>query len=191
MNFMTLVIWKWDSFCATLNLFLNLLLHLYRVSISSAMRWVSISSTSLLDSCPQRSTQRWKIIMVSQTCYLLHFFLYKFSNLLELFKRWCTAPVRSEIFLMIFSAKIRCTNFLLNDLKDELTTQLSIEEKCKEALRMEISMIKRDFQWFKNACFNQSIHHYHLVLDDEPALPTKANEEFRPFMRRLPEFKFW
>lgn len=27
--------------------------------------------------------------------------------------------------------------------------------------------------------------------DDEPQLPTKSNEEFRPFMRRLPEFKFW
>lgn len=27
--------------------------------------------------------------------------------------------------------------------------------------------------------------------DDGPSLPTKADEEFRPFMRRLPEFKFW
>jgi len=27
--------------------------------------------------------------------------------------------------------------------------------------------------------------------DDGPSLPTKNNEEFRPFMRRLPEFKFW
>ncbi|XP_034941575.1 protein RER1 [Chelonus insularis] len=26
---------------------------------------------------------------------------------------------------------------------------------------------------------------------DGPELPTKANEEFKPFMRRLPEFKFW
>jgi hypothetical protein len=24
-----------------------------------------------------------------------------------------------------------------------------------------------------------------------PALPTKQDEEFRPFIRRLPEFKFW
>ena len=24
-----------------------------------------------------------------------------------------------------------------------------------------------------------------------PQLPTSANEEFRPFIRRLPEFKFW
>ncbi|CAG5090974.1 Similar to RER1: Protein RER1 (Bos taurus), partial [Cotesia congregata] len=30
------------------------------------------------------------------------------------------------------------------------------------------------------------------ALDGEgPELPTKANEEFRPFIRRLPEFKFW
>ncbi|GMT14782.1 hypothetical protein PFISCL1PPCAC_6079, partial [Pristionchus fissidentatus] len=27
--------------------------------------------------------------------------------------------------------------------------------------------------------------------DDGPVLPSKGNEEFRPFMRRLPEFKFW
>ncbi|XP_050422001.1 protein RER1 isoform X2 [Adelges cooleyi] len=27
--------------------------------------------------------------------------------------------------------------------------------------------------------------------DSGPSLPTHANEEFRPFIRRLPEFKFW
>lgn len=27
--------------------------------------------------------------------------------------------------------------------------------------------------------------------EDGPELPTKADEEFRPFIRRLPEFKFW
>lgn len=27
--------------------------------------------------------------------------------------------------------------------------------------------------------------------DDGPELPTKSGEEFRPFIRRLPEFKFW
>lgn len=27
--------------------------------------------------------------------------------------------------------------------------------------------------------------------DDGPELPTKTNDEFKPFMRRLPEFKFW
>lgn len=33
-----------------------------------------------------------------------------------------------------------------------------------------------------------------LILADDPdgpALPTRSNEEFRPFIRRLPEFKFW
>ncbi|XP_063695926.1 protein RER1 [Culicoides brevitarsis] len=32
-----------------------------------------------------------------------------------------------------------------------------------------------------------------LDLDDDmgPELPTKSSEEFRPFIRRLPEFKFW
>ena len=28
-------------------------------------------------------------------------------------------------------------------------------------------------------------------IDGEPGLPTSQNEEFRPFIRRLPEFKFW
>lgn len=32
---------------------------------------------------------------------------------------------------------------------------------------------------------------YQQLLDDGPALPTCGNEEFRPFVRRLPEFKFW
>ncbi|UJR20802.1 hypothetical protein I4U23_023915 [Adineta vaga] len=27
--------------------------------------------------------------------------------------------------------------------------------------------------------------------DDAPSLPTRSSDEFRPFMRRLPEFKFW
>lgn len=27
--------------------------------------------------------------------------------------------------------------------------------------------------------------------DEGPSLPTNHNEEFRPFIRRLPEFKFW
>ncbi|XP_062505130.1 protein RER1-like [Corticium candelabrum] len=27
--------------------------------------------------------------------------------------------------------------------------------------------------------------------DDGPELPTRANTEFKPFIRRLPEFKFW
>lgn len=28
-------------------------------------------------------------------------------------------------------------------------------------------------------------------IEDGPQLPTRANEEFKPFIRRLPEFKFW
>ncbi|KAB7508019.1 Protein RER1 [Armadillidium nasatum] len=55
-------------------------------------------------------------------------------------------------------------------------------------------------------CYALGIYHLNLFLafltpkvdpmysqdeDDGPSLPTKNNEEFRPFMRRLPEFKFW
>ncbi|ORY96417.1 golgi membrane protein [Syncephalastrum racemosum] len=28
-------------------------------------------------------------------------------------------------------------------------------------------------------------------MEEGPSLPTKADEEFKPFIRRLPEFKFW
>ncbi|KAL7245283.1 hypothetical protein ACSBR2_000574 [Camellia fascicularis] len=28
-------------------------------------------------------------------------------------------------------------------------------------------------------------------LSDGPSLPTRGSDEFRPFVRRLPEFKFW
>ncbi|CAB1336911.1 unnamed protein product [Coregonus sp. 'balchen'] len=39
------------------------------------------------------------------------------------------------------------------------------------------------------------IYHLNLFIaflsPKGPALPTKQNEEFRPFIRRLPEFKFW
>lgn len=29
------------------------------------------------------------------------------------------------------------------------------------------------------------------LADDGPGLPTRGSDEFRPFVRRLPEFKFW
>ncbi|CAA6671259.1 unnamed protein product [Spirodela intermedia] len=29
------------------------------------------------------------------------------------------------------------------------------------------------------------------VLNDGPSLPTRGSEDFKPFIRRLPEFKFW
>lgn len=28
-------------------------------------------------------------------------------------------------------------------------------------------------------------------IEDGPTLPTRGSDEFRPFVRRLPEFKFW
>ncbi|MBA0698609.1 hypothetical protein Goari_000313 [Gossypium aridum] len=30
-----------------------------------------------------------------------------------------------------------------------------------------------------------------LEISDGPLLPTKGSDEFKPFIRRLPEFKFW
>ena len=30
-----------------------------------------------------------------------------------------------------------------------------------------------------------------LEEDEGPTLPTNSDDEFRPFIRRLPEFKFW
>ncbi|XP_004522827.1 protein RER1 isoform X2 [Ceratitis capitata] len=56
-------------------------------------------------------------------------------------------------------------------------------------------------------CYALGIYHLNLFIafltpkidpefdpydnDDGPNLPTRSNEEFRPFIRRLPEFKFW
>ena len=28
-------------------------------------------------------------------------------------------------------------------------------------------------------------------IEDEPTLPVNNDDEFKPFIRRLPEFKFW
>ena len=33
--------------------------------------------------------------------------------------------------------------------------------------------------------------YFNFIADDGPNLPTNNTEEFRPFIRRLPEFKFW
>jgi Rer1 family len=30
-----------------------------------------------------------------------------------------------------------------------------------------------------------------LIDGSSPSLPTRSTDEFRPFVRRLPEFKFW
>ncbi|CAK9134992.1 unnamed protein product [Ilex paraguariensis] len=32
---------------------------------------------------------------------------------------------------------------------------------------------------------------FQYISDDGPTLPTRGSDEFRPFVRRLPEFKFW
>lgn len=47
------------------------------------------------------------------------------------------------------------------------------------------------FPWICFFCFFNSSTFFLLFSDEGPALPTKQNEEFRPFIRRLPEFKFW
>lgn len=40
--------------------------------------------------------------------------------------------------------------------------------------------------------FSKHRFNKNFLLDgDGPELPTRCNEEFRPFIRRLPEFKFW
>jgi len=43
------------------------------------------------------------------------------------------------------------------------------------------------YQYHKQQCVNLIL----LSVEDGLSLPTKATEEFRPFMRQLPEFKFW
>ena len=36
-----------------------------------------------------------------------------------------------------------------------------------------------------------SVDFYEDEDEDSPGLPTKNDEEFKPFIRKLPEFKFW
>lgn len=41
-------------------------------------------------------------------------------------------------------------------------------------------------------CLFACLHVFILFAEEDgPELPTKADQEFRPFIRRLPEFKFW
>lgn len=59
--------------------------------------------------------------------------------------------------------------------------------------------------WFLNGfyivTYGLGIYNLNLLLgfltpqvdpeQEGPALPTKSEQEFKPFIRRLPEFKFW
>ncbi|KAL8789228.1 MAG: hypothetical protein Q9195_006937 [Heterodermia aff. obscurata] len=47
------------------------------------------------------------------------------------------------------------------------------------------------FLAFLQPKFDPSLSQDEGLEDGENALPTKQDEEFRPFIRRLPEFKFW
>jgi len=47
------------------------------------------------------------------------------------------------------------------------------------------------FLAFLQPKFDPSLTHDEGLEDGESSLPTKQDEEFRPFIRRLPEFKFW
>ncbi|XP_017478771.1 PREDICTED: protein RER1 isoform X2 [Rhagoletis zephyria] len=64
------------------------------------------------------------------------------------------------------------------------------------------------YQGWYIVCYALGIYHLNLFIafltpkidpefdpyendEDGPNLPTRSNEEFRPFIRRLPEFKFW
>ncbi|KAI9337215.1 retrieval of early ER protein Rer1 [Obelidium mucronatum] len=47
------------------------------------------------------------------------------------------------------------------------------------------------FLAFLQPKFDPAMEQMEDGADDELALPTKNDDEFRPFIRRLPEFKFW
>ncbi|KAK2811692.1 retention in endoplasmic reticulum protein 1 [Emmonsiellopsis sp. PD_5] len=47
------------------------------------------------------------------------------------------------------------------------------------------------FLAFLQPKFDPSLTQDEGLEDGENALPTKQDDEFRPFIRRLPEFKFW
>lgn len=47
------------------------------------------------------------------------------------------------------------------------------------------------FLAFLQPKFDPSLTQDENLEDGESSLPTKQDQEFRPFIRRLPEFKFW
>jgi hypothetical protein len=47
------------------------------------------------------------------------------------------------------------------------------------------------FLAFLQPKFDPSLNQDEGLEDGESSLPTKQDQEFRPFIRRLPEFKFW
>ena len=47
------------------------------------------------------------------------------------------------------------------------------------------------FLAFLQPKFDPSLTQDEGIEDGDATLPTKQDEEFRPFIRRLPEFKFW
>jgi len=47
------------------------------------------------------------------------------------------------------------------------------------------------FLLFLTPKFDPSLEQEELEEGGPAVLPTKQDEEFRPFIRRLPEFKFW
>ncbi|CAH1977046.1 unnamed protein product [Acanthoscelides obtectus] len=77
-------------------------------------------------------------------------------------------------------------------------------KKYTDVVDVEISMLEKGWYIITYAL---GIYHLNLFIafltpkidpamdfdaeDNGPELPTRANEEFRPFIRRLPEFKFW
>merc|ERR1712000_238307 len=47
------------------------------------------------------------------------------------------------------------------------------------------------FVTFLQPRFDPALAEKEAAENDDCSLPLKANEEFKPFIRRLPEFKFW
>ena len=57
---------------------------------------------------------------------------------------------------------------------------------CLNEMLLHTMIVFHRFQ----SIWKEPINEY-LFSDDGPELPMKSSDEFKPFMRRLPEFKFW
>lgn len=83
----------------------------------------------------------------------------------------------------MLSGSTTLTSSLLSSHQKWIPHCLMIQVRTAFEMILLSSVTFASLSWFFFRCLPS--------LDEGPALPTKQNEEFRPFIRRLPEFKFW
>ena len=121
----------------------------------------------------------------------------------------CPARRRSGPFLALFSALLltpphppSITPSFEQAFLDKSTPHVKYRWAAWVAVLLVYALRVTLIQGFYIVTYAMAIYNLNLLLgfltplhveaDQEgPVLPSKSDEEFRPFVRRLPEFKFW